>query len=146
MRNPFKLMSLVAAALLVASCSAGPTEQEINNSLEQMLRSVAGDWTGTSSGDNPVTLAFRVQEGSNGQVSGTGTMKEGRAASTVPITVTGTYRRPALSLTFSGMVYEGQSVQGVVQGQYTTVAGVGTTLQLTGTGYAKSIAILLQEK
>jgi hypothetical protein len=63
----------------------------------------------------------------------------------VPITVTGSYARPALSLTFSGMTYQGHAVQGTFAGSYTTVGGVLGTLQLTGTGYSASVSVLLQE-
>ncbi len=139
---------LVAFVLLLASvaCSVWPNEQDIRDSLEETLRSVTGDWRGTSTGENPIALEFRLQEGNNGQVSGTGSMKEARAASAVPITVSGTFRRPVLTLTFSGLLYEGQQVQGTAQGEYTTVGGISTTLQLTGQNYSKAMVILLQEQ
>jgi hypothetical protein len=124
----------------------GPSEQDINNSLEATLQSVAGDWTGVSNEPNLLRLDFTLQEGSNGQVSGTGTMSEANAASAVPITVTGTFQRPTLTLTFSGMVFESRQVNGTALGTYTTVGGIATTLQLTAPGYARDIAILLQEK
>lgn len=81
-------MSIAAGALFLlmnTSCGGGgsgsglsvwPTERDINDSLAAILRSVAGDWTGVSNGPNAIRLEFRLQEGSNGQVSGTGTMKE----------------------------------------------------------------------
>ena len=136
-----------AAVLLsmLSACSVAPTEREIINSLEETLRSVAGDWTGVSTGSEALRLEFRLQEGSNGQVTGSGTMKEGNAAP-VPITVTGTFNRPLLSLTFSGMMYAGRSVQGTAAGNYTTVGGILTPLQLSATGYAQSVQLLLQEK
>jgi hypothetical protein len=124
----------------------GPSEQDINNSLEATLQSVAGDWTGLSNEPNLLRLDFTLQEGSNGQVSGTGTMSEANAAFAVPITVTGTFQRPTLTLTFSGMVFESRQVTGTAQGTYTTVGGIATTLTLTAPGYARDIAILLQEK
>ncbi|MES2521699.1 MAG: hypothetical protein V4617_03290 [Gemmatimonadota bacterium] len=133
--------------LLVSSaCGAGPTEKDIQDSLTEELRSVAGDWRGTSTGTNAITLEFRLQEGTDGQVTGTGTMKEALAASAVPITVSGTFTRPALVLTFTGLQYEGQQVTGAVQANYTTVGGISTNLQMTGPGYAKGIVILLQEQ
>lgn len=129
------------------SCGGGgPTEKDITDSLDAELRSVAGDWIGVANVQNSIRLEFTLQEGSNGQVSGTGTMKEGNAPSAVPITVTGTFQRPMLSLTFNGMVYESHQVKGVAQGSYTTVGGIGTTLTLTGTAYSRDVAILLQEK
>lgn len=132
--------------LVLLSTSCGPTEKDITDSLEASLRSVAGEWTGISTGQNPIRLEFRLQEGRDGQVNGSGTMKEERAASAVPITISGTFRRPALSLTFDGIVYEGQRVQGVAQGDYTSVGGIATTMQLNGSSYSRGVAILLQEK
>lgn len=143
-------MSIAAGVLLVLmtmSCGGGgPTGQDINNSLEDTLRSVSGDWVGIANVPNAIRLEFKLQEGSNGQVSGSGTMKEGSAAAAVPITVTGTFQRPTLTLAFEGIVYEAHSVKGNVQGTYTTVGGIGANLALTGPGYARDVAILLQEK
>ncbi|HEX8691710.1 MAG TPA: hypothetical protein VF746_04770 [Longimicrobium sp.] len=136
-------LSLLALVVVASACvSGGPTEQEIVDSLEAQLRSVAGPWTGTSA---PLTLAFQLSEGPGTAVSGSGTMKETAAPGSVPITVAGTFQRPVLSLTISGMVFEGRSVQGTIQGSYTTVGGISGPLHLTGTGYARDITILLQE-
>jgi hypothetical protein len=141
--------SWIPAGLLVlaltASCSVWPTERDIIDSLDATLGSVSGPWTGTST-PNTILLEFHLQEGTNGQVSGTGTMKETGVATAVPITITGTFRRPTLSLTYNGLVYEGRNVQGTSQGDYTTVGGVSTTLQLTGTNYSRSLQLLLQER
>lgn len=148
-------ISIATGALFVlmnTSCGGGgggiggPSAQEIDASLEATLRSVAGDWIGVSNASNSVRLEFRLQEGSNGQVSGTGTMKEGNAASAVPITVTGTFQRPTLTLSFDGMVYESRQVKGAAQGAYTTVGGIATTLTLSAPGYSRDVSILLQEK
>lgn len=135
-----------AALLLVFAGCGGPTERDIEDSLEETLRSVAGEWVGVSAGPPPLRLEFQLQEGSSGQVSGSGTMKEEGVTAAVPITVTGTFQRPVLSLTFSGMTYEGRSVQGTSAGNYTSAGGISTTLQLTGAGYSRSLPILLQEK
>lgn len=144
-------LSISAGALVVlmsTSCGGGggPTERDINNSLEDTLRSVAGDWHGVGSGPNAIRLEFRLLEGANGQVSGTGTMKEESAPSAVPITVSGTFQRPTLTLAFDGIVYESRKVDGAARGSYTTVGGIGTTLTLTAPGYVREIPILLQEK
>jgi hypothetical protein len=149
-------LSIAAGALIVlmsTSCGGGgnggwPTEQDISNSLETTLRSVAGDWTGVAYGPNPnaLRLEFKLQEGANGQVSGTGTMKEEGAPAAVPITVTGTFQRPVLTLAFDGMVYESRQVKGAIQGSYTTVGGIVAPLTLTAPGYSREISILLQEK
>lgn len=151
-----RTMTIAAGAWLVmmsASCGGGgggglggPSEREINESLQAILRSAAGDWIGMANGPNAIRLEFTLQEASNGQISGAGTMKEANAAFAVPITVSGTYQRPNLTLAFDGMVYESLAVKGAVQGSYTTVGGIGATLRLTAPGYARDIPILLQEK
>lgn len=141
-------MFAVAAISLcaAAACNPSPTEQEIGDSLEQQLSSVVGPWSGTASSGSQLTLDFQLAAGSGNSVSGTGTMRETPGAATVPITVTGSFDRPSLTLTFSGMTYEGHAVQGTISGSYTTVGGVSGNLALTGTGYSKSVTVLLQEK
>src|SRR5918998_1818197 len=100
----FPRLSLLLALTLAAGACGGPTEQDVENDLERQLRSVAGPWAGTSP---TLTLDFQLQEGAGSAVSGSGTMREAAAAGTVPITVTGTFQRPLLSLTISGMTFEG---------------------------------------
>lgn len=135
------------ASLLLGACSVYPTEKEIVDGLDRALESVNGNWTGTSTNPSGVlTLTFSLSQAANGSLTGSGTMKEASASSAVPVTITGTYQRPALTLTFNGMVYESTAVQGAIQGNYTTVGGVLGDLQLTGTGYSKKIVMLLQEK
>jgi hypothetical protein len=145
-----RMLSIVAVAsatLVITSCGGGgPTEREINQSLDATLQSVAGDWTGVTGAPNPVRLEFRLQASSTGQLTGTGTMKEESAASPVPVTVTGTFQRPMLTLAFDGMVFESRQVKGAAQGSYTTVGGIATTLTLTAPGYSRELNILLQEK
>jgi hypothetical protein len=137
------LLLLGFVAVMPACVSGGPTQKDIEDDLENRLRSVAGPWTGTSA---PLTLSFQLSDGAGTTVTGTGTMKEATAPASVPITLTGTFTRPALSLTISGMVFEGRSVQGTVQGSYTTVGGISAPLRLTGDGgYTREITILLQE-
>ena len=138
MRLP-RLFPLLVLAL--AAC-VGPTGEDVENELERQLRSVDGPWTGTSTA---LTLDFQLQEGAGNTVSGSGTMKEAAAPGTVPITVTGTFQRPQLSLTFSGMTFEGRAVQGTFQGSYTTVGGISAPLRLTAPGYSRDVTILLQE-
>ena len=148
--------SIAATALLCLmsmSCGGGgsglsvwPTERDINTSLQDIIRSVAGDWTGTANAPNAFRLEFRLQESANGQVSGTGSMKEDSAAAAVPITITGTFQRPLLSLTIEAMVLEGRQLRGVAQGSYDTIGGVATTMTLTAPGFTRAVPILLQEK
>lgn len=138
---------VLMASLLLGACSAYPSEKEIVDGLEAALESVNGNWTGTSTNPSGVlTLTFSLSQAANGSLTGSGTMKETSAPGSVPVTITGTYQRPALSLTFNGMVYESTAVQGTIQGSYTTVGGVLGDLQLTGTGYSKKIVVLLQEQ
>lgn len=133
---------LLALTLAAAAC-AGPTAEDIDNELERQIRSVAGPWAGSSP---TLTLDFQLTEGAGTAVSGSGTMKEAAAPGTVPITVTGTFQRPQLSLTLNGMTYEGKAVQGTFAGSYTTVGGISGPLHLVGTGYSKDVTILLQER
>ena len=56
--------------LAIIGCAAGPTEQEILESLQATLRSVTGDWHAESFGANAIALDFRLQEDGNGNVSG----------------------------------------------------------------------------
>jgi hypothetical protein len=144
--------SIAAGVLIVlmsTSCGGNggwPTAQDIDNSLEATLRSVAGDWEASANVPNGLRLDFRLVEGANGQLSGTGTMKENSTAPAVPFTVSGTYQRPMLTLAFEGMVFESRQVKGVAQGTYTTVGGIATNLTLTASGYTRDIAILMHEK
>jgi hypothetical protein len=133
--------------LMTASCGGGgPSEQEIVDSLEAELRSVAGAWVGVSTGPNAVRVEFTLQEGGNGQVTGSGTFKETNAPFAVPIAITGTFQRPVLTLAINGVVYESHQASGTASGSYVTVGGISTTLHLTGTGYSRDVAILLQEQ
>jgi hypothetical protein len=134
---------LLLALTLAAGACRGSTGDDLENELERQLRSVAGPWAGVSP---TLTLDFQLQEGAGTAVSGNGTMKEAAAANAVPITVAGTFQRPQLSLTFSGMTFEGRAVQGTFQGSYTTVGGISAPLQLTAPGYSRSVTILLQER
>lgn len=134
-------------ALLIGSgCAPGPTAQEITDSLERTLRSAAGDWQGRTFGANPLVLDFRLHEDSNGKVTGTGSMKDTRTGALWPFTVTGSYRRPMLALTFVGLHYQGARVHGTLAGSYTTVGGIRTSLHLTAPDFSGTIPILLQEE
>lgn len=136
-----RIIPLLAVALAAGACL--PTGEDIEKEIEAALASVAGPWAGTSP---TLTLDFQLQQGTGNAVSGSGTMKETAAAAAVPITVTGTFQRPQLSLTFSGMTFEGRAVQGTFTGKYTTVGGINAPLQLRATGYSKDVAILLHER
>ena len=138
----FRPRWLLVVLLAAAGC-LWPTDEDIENEMERQLRSVSGPWMGVSP---TLTLSFQLQEGAGNAVSGSGTMKEAAAPGSVPITVTGTFQRPQLSLTFSGMSFEGRAVQGTFQGSYTTTGGISAPLHLTATGYSKDVTILLQEQ
>ena len=146
-RIPLRLF-LIAVAPLFASCTSPTFSEQIDQSLETVLRSVEGPWRGlqiTASG-NPLTLEFSLTQQTNGQLQGSGTMKESNTASPLPITVAGTFQRPTLVLTFGGMVYEGRAVTGTFRGDYTTVGGISDSLRLTAEGYERAIPMLLQER
>lgn len=133
---------LLVLALAAAACAGDPTQ-----ALEEELASVEGEWTGTSP---TLELSFELTDGPGGTVFGTGTMKQRLNPNVVPITVTGSYQQPRLSLTFDGMLYDQQAVEGTWQGEYTTVGGILEPLQLrsvvVGTDYSREITILMQEK
>lgn len=141
MRLP-RLFLPLALALAAGACS-GPTGEDIEKAAERQLRSVSGPWSGTSAA---LTLDLQLQEGAGNAVSGSGTMKETAAPGTVPVTVTGTFQRPQLTLTISGMTFEGRAVQGTFQGSYTSVGGISAPLRLTAEGYSRDVTILLQER
>ena len=137
-----RLLGLLVLTLAAGACG-GPTGEDIENELERQLRSVDGPWAGTSAA---LTLEFQLQEGAGNAVSGSGTMKEAAAPGTVPITVTGTFARPQLSLTITGRTFEGRAVQGTLQGSYTSVGGISAPLRLSAEGYSRDVTILLQER
>ena len=136
--------------LALSACTppAGPSGREIEDSLarqtEDATRSAEGPWQGVVSGGS-VTLDFTLTQSVDGRLQGTGTMRQTGAAASVPITVAGTYDRPNLALTFSGMVYEGRNVEGTFAAPYTSFAGVSGTLRLTAENYSRSLMLLLQE-
>lgn len=143
-RRVVVLCSLVA----LPACTAGPTGPDIEETLERQteeaIRSAEGPWMGVVSGGS-VTLEFSLTQAPDGRLQGTGTMREAQAAAAVPITVAGTYNRPNLALTFTGMVYEGRLVDGTFAAPYTSFSGASGTLRLTTEGYARSLLLLLQE-
>jgi hypothetical protein len=73
-------------------------------------------------------------------------MRESNGASSIPITVTVTFHRPTLVLTFGGMVYEGRAVSGAFRGDYINSSGISDFLRLTAEGYELTIPIFLQER
>jgi hypothetical protein len=145
MRLRTSVLVLFAAAL--SGCAPSPTERDVESALEAQLRSAAGPWTGTSA---KIVLSFQVTQAADGQLTGSGTMRETDidGAVAVPITVSGSYLRPNLVFGFTGMRRNGQAVRGDVSGQYTSVGGVSSTLILTGVNgstYGEQLPILLQE-
>ena len=120
--------------------------------FEGILRSVSGRWTGfnvvTTSGPPPNTLrlVFVLTQAPDGGVTGTGTMQEAGAPGPVPITVTGSYRRPTLSLTFDGMVWAGRAVRGTISDRYESIGGVIGRLTLTAADATETtLEVLLTE-
>jgi hypothetical protein len=92
-----------------------------------------------------LSFEFSLTRQTSGQVEGSGTMKASDTASTLPITVSGTFHRPTLVLTFDGMVYEDRAVTGAFRADYLSVGGIFESLRLTADGYQRTIPILLQE-
>ena len=70
----------IGSTLLLASCGPTfPTGDDIAQSLEEGLRSVQGTWSGIpvmGPVRNTVTFQFSFTEQPNGQLQGSGTMKE----------------------------------------------------------------------
>ena len=135
---------LLSAAFVLEACVPGVTEADIERSINEELSSVSGDWTGIATG---VSLAFTLTESTSGALVGTGTWQSASGAtSQVPITLSGTYQRPVLTLAIEGIVHEGRSVRGAFRGSYSTIGGVSDTLVLTGAGYERRLSVLLQER
>jgi hypothetical protein len=139
-----RLIVLSALGIIAACAYTGPTGPEITDALAAGTDHVAGRWSGGTS-NGSLTLEFSLTEAADGRVQGTGSMREAQAAA-VPIIASGTYKRPNLSLTFTGMVYQGREVVGVFEGPYGSIAGVTGTLRLTGEGFAESFLVTLKEE
>ncbi|WP_420128874.1 hypothetical protein [Longimicrobium sp.] len=94
-------------------------------------------------------LNFTLTDGPAGTVFGTGTVKLKRSPETLPITVTGTYQRPLLSLTIDGIRIDQQVLDGTWRGSYTAAGPILEALQLTpaveGMGDTREVTILLEE-
>jgi hypothetical protein len=141
---------LIALCTLLISTACvspiSPTEADINASIadqeEQALRSVTGPWWGTA-GAGAIQLEFSLVQAPDGTVQGSGTMRDPNSDITFPITVSGKYERPTLSLTFRGIEYEGRTVEGSFTGTNTLMVGVTATLRLSADGYAKSLTLAL---
>ena len=105
-------------SLLSACDVTTPTvEGELTRQTEDAVRSAAGPWVGL----NPsITMRFSLTEAPNGQLQGTGRMRQPNVEGDVPITVSGTYNRPNLSLIFAGMVFDGHDVSGTFGPECTT--------------------------
>ena len=91
-----------------------------------------------------IAVAFVCR--ASGQVTATGTMQARGAPAALPLTIAGSYHRPALPLTFDGMVYEGHAVRGTALGQYTSVGSVVDTRALAGDGYTQWLRLRFREE
>jgi hypothetical protein len=144
-----RTLILVCNLSILAACVPSPTGPEIEDALrretEETLRSATGPWSGLASGSSMVRFEFSLTLRPDGQLQGTGTVREADAPAAVPITVAGRYNRPNLSLTFTGMMYEGHAVVGTFVASYDSASGVNGTLRLAGADYARSVALFLQE-
>ena len=144
MRKLLGYAIMPALVTMLAACEVStPTMGE---EFGKQLEGVAGSWSGQSFGGSPnLTVTFTLSQASNGNVTGSGTMREGANGAAVPISVTGTFHRPALTLTFGGIVYDGRSVTGSFRGDYTSIAGISAPLQLKAEGYDRSLTLLVHE-
>ena len=146
MTPSIRQIGVLGIVSLLSACDVTtPTmEGEFTRRTEDAVRSAAGPWVAV----NPsITIRFSLTEAPNGQLQGTGRMRKPNVEGDVPITVSGTYNRPNLSLTFTGMVFDGHDVSGTFGPEvYNSFAGVSGTLTLTGQNYARSLPLLLQEE
>ena len=142
----------VALCTLLVSAACGlptaPTEADINASIaqqeEQALQSVTGPWWGTAAAGG-IRLQISLTQAPDGTVQGAGTMRDSNADTEIPITVSGRYERPTVFLTFRGMQYEGQVVEGSFTGTNTFFGGATGTLRLTAEGYDTSLRLALHK-
>lgn len=124
-----------------------PTQEELEEELERAeenrLRAVDGDWTGFGL-PNSVSIRFRlVQNGQ--QVIGNGWYVDANGSNSYPITVTGTFMRPTLSLSFVGIMFQGLSVTGQFVADYESSGGIYAPLRLVGEGVSTQFELFLQE-
>jgi hypothetical protein len=142
-----RLALACCVAALAACAPTGPSAREIEASVanqdEVVVRSAEGPWSGVAAG-NSLQVEFSLSQAPGGQVQGAGFVRAPGAAP-VPMTVTGTYARPNLTLTFSGLVFEGREVVGSFGGTYTSAAGVSSVLRLAADGYERAFPLLLHE-
>ena len=145
--GPTRRSAVVVAFLCALPACVGPSniveesQEGYAAHVDAMTRSVAGQWHGVSV---DLGLTFDLEQVGTA-VSGGGTMTEEGRTNDSRYTVSGTYQRPQLTLTFTGMVYQGRVVEGSFQGNYNSLGGCGGTLHLKGTDYSKDIGLLLQE-
>jgi hypothetical protein len=137
------LLALGACSFPVAP-DGDAIADELNQATGDALRSAAGPWNGMVTGGS-IRLVFSLTETTGGRLQGTGTMREAGAAASVPITVSGTYNRPNLSLTFTGIVFEGRDLSGTFAEVYSSFVGISGTLRLSAENYARALPMLLQE-
>jgi len=135
-----RMLAVLGLAFLPACL--WPTGDDVDDSIEEELRSVAGSWSGQTTGANPVEINLQLTE-SGTAVQGTGTTRE-QGGAAVPVTVTGTFQRPSLSLTINGMAYQGRTVTASIQGSYSGVV-FSAPMQLTATGFAQTLTVILSE-
>ena len=150
MLTPFgRQTSVLITLLLLTSCApTGPTAKDFEQAIEQQdqeaVRSAGGPWWGTASA-GVLRLTFSLTEAPDGRLQGTGTMRELNVAEAIPITVSGTYRQPDLSLTFTGIVYEGREASATFAAAYTSAGGVAGPLRLAGEGDSRTLSFTARE-
>lgn len=135
---------VVLALLTAAACSSPfPTAPEIdaalNSAIEDEMRSVGGPWYASAGVSGSTRLVYALSQAPDGRLQGEGTFMEAGGPA-MPITVAGTYRRPSVSLTFSGIVYQGRNVNASLDFTNAAFAANGA-LKLVADGYATSLTV-----
>ena len=120
LRASLSPLALLLLTTLVLSSGCGTAEPE--------YPTVTGNWTGTGvSFGTAESWRFRLEESSDGTVSGTFTIRVGRLVFSG--TVDGTHTYPAVSLDLD-MVFFGQVVSGTYHGQVTSPESIEGQIHL----------------
>ncbi len=110
----------VLALVFAASCGDSPTES---------LPTMTGEWTGTS-GVNTFTFTLNQTAGTiSGSGNGVGSIVD------IPLTVTGIYTHPSVSMTWTAPGHEPLNFQGTRNGN--AVSGT-----VNGSGFVNSVLTL----
>jgi hypothetical protein len=141
-RFVFRMAALLMSLVPAACVSTFPTQADIESDLERELSLVSGSWVGSGTQSEVMLTLELIQSGTT--VTGSGTFKESSGSAAFVTTIKGTFIRPTLALDLGAFEVGGVTVTGTLEGEYVTVAGIATAIQLVG-GPGGAIPILLQE-